>query len=146
MGPFSGLEFETVSAVPRGLAAGRNGKPRRFGTIIRVIKFNFIIVAIGSWAERSFSHPLAHPVLGRVGSGHPLAPWGLAQGRLESSWSWQWAAASPIWDPLTIGRILWNWSVTLFQHRPRKQQGSILFERRPCGSPSALLDGPEAPV
>lgn len=58
VGPFFfGLEFETVSTVPRGLAAGRNGQPRRFGTIIQVIKFNFVIVAIGSWAKRHFSHP-----------------------------------------------------------------------------------------
>lgn len=59
VGPFFGLEFETASTVPRGLAAGRNGKPRRFGAVIQVIKFNFVIVAIGSWAEMHFSHPTA---------------------------------------------------------------------------------------
>lgn len=64
MGPFFGLEFETVSTVPRGLAAGRNGKPRTFGTLIQVIKFNFVIVAIGSWAKIYLSHSLLPPRAG----------------------------------------------------------------------------------
>lgn len=94
VGPFSGLEFETVSAVPRGLAAGRNGKPRRFGTIIQVIKFNFIIVAIGSWAQKSLSHP------------HPTPGWGAwSQGILFLTEVWGQEAAPPILfgGHLTIG-------------------------------------------
>lgn len=42
------VESETVQAVPKGLATGRNAKPLWFGTIIQVIKFNFRNVATGN--------------------------------------------------------------------------------------------------
>lgn len=61
---FSGLEFETVSTVPRGLAAGRNGQPWRFTAIMQVIPFNFIIVAIGSWTTVHFSWSALTPGCG----------------------------------------------------------------------------------
>lgn len=48
VGPFSGLESETVSAVPRRPVAGRNSKPRGFETITQLLRHNFIIVAIGN--------------------------------------------------------------------------------------------------
>lgn len=41
------MESETVQAVPKGLATGRNAEPLRFGTIRRVIKFNFRNAATG---------------------------------------------------------------------------------------------------
>lgn len=37
-----------MSAVPRGPAAGRDGKPRGFETITQLLQLNFIIVAIGN--------------------------------------------------------------------------------------------------
>lgn len=77
MGPFSGLEFETLSAVPRGPAAGRNGKPWRFGARIQVIQFNFIIVAIGSCTEICFSQPHSYHGLGRLESRDPLSNLGI---------------------------------------------------------------------
>lgn len=42
------VESETVQAVPKGLAVGRNAEPLRFGTIRRVIKFNFRNAATGN--------------------------------------------------------------------------------------------------
>lgn len=136
MGPFFGLEFETMSTVPRGLAAGRNGQPQRFGTIIQVIKFNFVIVAIGSWAKIYFSHP--SPSLGRGGgvgwgveSTDPLSKWGLGQDMWKSPWLWQQAGRSStvLWrSPDDSGRLggggwWWNWSVTLYSN-PRGEKGA----------------------
>lgn len=57
MGPFSGVEFETVLAVPRGLAAGKNSKAQRFETIMQVRNFSFLIVAIRSQVNVSLSLP-----------------------------------------------------------------------------------------
>lgn len=56
VGPFSGLEFETVSAVPRGPIAGREGKPRGFETITQLLQLDFIIVAIGNWGVGAGDH------------------------------------------------------------------------------------------
>lgn len=42
------VESETVQAVPKDLATGRNSEPLRFGAIIQVIKFNFRNAATGN--------------------------------------------------------------------------------------------------
>lgn len=73
------MEFETVSVVPRGLAAGKkktkkkNSKARRFETIMQVRKFSFLIVAIRSQVSTSVSHPVSCPGLRGTESRDPLS-------------------------------------------------------------------------
>lgn len=125
VGPFSGLEFETVSAVPRGPAAGRDGKPRGFETITQLLQLNFIIVAIGNWGTGRVPFialllPCAGGMLSRVLC--PASGWDGYQKQ-----PFLWAEVSGFCHAL---RLCDHWRGELLRHSQINLQGELASLKR----------------